>query len=59
MVFNVPMNEALASLSPTDPDRAARWSSYLADWTTWNHVRTLASLAAAALLTLGVGQMPG
>ena len=59
MVFNVPMNDALASLSPADPDRAARWASYLADWTTWNHVRTLASLAAAALLTLGLGQMPG
>ena len=59
MVFNVPLNDALASLSPTAPDRAARWASYLADWTTWNHVRTLASLAAAALLTLGLGQMPG
>ena len=41
-LFNVPMNDALASLSPTSPDRAARWASYLADWTTWNHVRTAA-----------------
>ena len=59
MVCNVPMNEALASLSPTAPDRAARWASYLAGWTSWNHLRTLASLAASALLILGLGQTTG
>ena len=58
VVFNVPMNDALASLSPTAPNRAARWASYLADWTTWNHVRTVASLAAAALLIVGLDRMP-
>jgi uncharacterized membrane protein len=30
------------------------WSSYLTNWTAWNHVRTVASLAAAALLTLAL-----
>jgi uncharacterized membrane protein len=58
VVFNVPMNDALASLSPTAPDRAAQSASYLADWTTWNHVRTVASLAAAALLIVGLDRMP-
>jgi uncharacterized membrane protein len=58
MVFNVPMNGALASLSPTSPERAAQWASYLADWTIWNHVRTVASLAAAALLIVGLDRMP-
>lgn len=53
MIFNVPMNNALASLSPTDPDRAVRWADYLANWTTWNHVRTIASLAAAVMLIAG------
>jgi uncharacterized membrane protein len=53
MIFNVPMNNALASLSPTDPDSAARWASYVSDWTMWNHVRTAAALAGSALLVLG------
>ena len=44
MLFNVPMNEALAALPPTAPDRTARWANYVSGWTTWNHVRTAASL---------------
>ena len=58
MVFNVPMNDNLAALSPAAPDRAARWDDYLANWTTWNHVRTAASLAASALLIVGLERMP-
>ena len=55
MVFNVPMNEALASVTPGDPDAANLWASYLADWTAWNHVRAAAALAATASLTLALG----
>ena len=58
VVFNVPMNNALAALQATAPDRADRWTSYLANWTTWNHVRTVASLAASALLTVGLNRIP-
>ncbi len=57
MVFNVPMNNALAALPPNAPDRAARWTAYLANWTTWNHVRTVASLIAAALLSIGLSRI--
>jgi uncharacterized membrane protein len=57
VVFNVPMNNALAALPVASPDRAARWTAYLANWTTWNHVRTAASLAAAALLTIGLSRI--
>ena len=57
MVFNVPMNEALAALPPTAPDRAERWASYLTGWTTWNHMRTAASLLAAALLAIGLSRI--
>ncbi|OJH39303.1 DUF1772 domain-containing protein [Cystobacter ferrugineus] len=53
-VFNVPMNEKLAATPPTSPEAAALWSNYLTNWTAWNHVRTVASLAAAALLTLAL-----
>jgi uncharacterized membrane protein len=54
MVFNVPMNTALDAAQPTAAEAAALWTRYLADWTAWNHVRTVASLAAAALLTIGL-----
>jgi uncharacterized membrane protein len=54
MVFNVPKNEALASVAPTDPNGASLWASYLVTWTAWNHVRTAAALAAAAALTIGL-----
>ena len=57
MVFNVPMNEALAALPPTAPDRTERWASYVGGWTTWNHVRTAASLLAAALLAIGLSRI--
>ncbi len=57
IVFNVPMNDALAALPVTAPDRADRWRTYLAHWTTWNHVRTVASLVAAALLSIGLSRM--
>jgi uncharacterized membrane protein len=55
LVFNVPMNEALASVAPADPEGASLWASYLANWTAWNHVRAAAALAAAASLTVALG----
>jgi uncharacterized membrane protein len=48
MVFNVPRNQALAAIARADPGAASRWTGYVASWTAWNHVRTAASLAAAA-----------
>ena len=54
IVFNVPRNEALAKLVPTDSSSASSWSGYVASWTTWNHVRTLAALAAAASFSVAL-----
>ena len=48
--FNVPRNEALAAVHADSADGAAHWSRFLAGWTAWNHVRTVAALAATALL---------
>jgi uncharacterized membrane protein len=53
-VFNVPMNNALAAVVPSDPEGANLWANYLTSWTAWNHVRTAAALAAAALLILAL-----
>lgn len=54
VVFNVPLNDSLAAIHPGDSGAANLWNEYLAKWTAWNHVRTAASLAAAAILTIAL-----
>ena len=54
MLFNVPLNDALAKVTPEDPDGPGRWSFYLRRWTAWNHVRTLAALAATGLFAIAL-----
>ncbi|NTX17808.1 DUF1772 domain-containing protein [Myxococcus sp. CA056] len=49
--FNVPRNDALAALNPDSADAALHWARYVSSWTAWNHVRTVACLAATVLLT--------
>jgi uncharacterized membrane protein len=51
IAFNVPLNNRLAGLHPQGADAADYWAKYVTTWTAWNHVRTIAALAAAALLT--------
>jgi uncharacterized membrane protein len=53
-LFNVPRNDALAAVAPASAEGASLWADYLSGWTAWNHVRTIASLAAAALLTIAL-----
>lgn len=53
-VFNVPMNNQLAATDPASAAAAPVWARYLADWTFWNHVRTIASLAATALFIAAI-----
>jgi uncharacterized membrane protein len=48
ILFNVPRNRALARVVPDSPDGARLWADYVVSWTAWNHVRTAASIAAAA-----------
>ena len=50
--FNVPLNNALEGVAPTSQEGADLWTTYLAKWTFWNHVRTAAALLGAAALTL-------
>lgn len=50
MLCNVPRNNALATAEPSTAEAAALWRDYLSAWTFWNHVRTVAALAACALL---------
>lgn len=48
MAFNVPRNERLARLATASAEAAAYWPVYVREWTFWNHVRTVAALAACA-----------
>jgi uncharacterized membrane protein len=48
MRLNVPLNDALAAAQPESAQARGLWTRYLAEWTAWNHLRTAASLAAAA-----------
>lgn len=54
IVANVPLNQALAAVEPASADGAHLWARYLSRWTAWNHVRTVAALSGAALLTLAL-----
>jgi len=54
MGFNVPRNERLARLKPDSPEAATYWPVYVREWLFWNHVRTVASLASAALAAIAL-----
>ena len=56
IIFNVPRNNALAAVDPTSAESANVWANYLSSWTAWNHVRTIAALAAAASFTIALCQ---
>ena len=53
-VFNVPRNNALASVVPATAESTSVWTDYLSQWTAWNHVRAAAAFAAAALLSIAL-----
>lgn len=46
---NVPLNERLARVPADDAGAGTLWPHYVTRWTRWNHVRTVACLAAAVL----------
>jgi len=54
MVFNVPLNNALAAADPSSQGTAPLWARYLKEWTFWNHVRTVACVAACALFIVAI-----
>ncbi|WP_405879063.1 DUF1772 domain-containing protein [Streptomyces sp. NBC_01136] len=54
IVANVPRNDVLLKMDPGTPEAAVYWRSYAREWTMWNHVRTVASAAAAVSYTLAL-----
>ncbi|MEH6547246.1 MAG: anthrone oxygenase family protein, partial [Sneathiella sp.] len=63
LLFNVPMNHKLETFDHSGSAAAAYWQkTYLTRWVFWNHIRALASgaaavcfLAACVLLAQGAG----
>ncbi|GIO28306.1 membrane protein [Ornithinibacillus bavariensis] len=53
-VCNVPLNDSLANLDVKDAASATQWKEYIVIWKAWNHVRTIASLAAMVLFILAL-----
>lgn len=47
--YHVPRNDRLAGADPAAAETAPLWRRYVREWTTWNHVRAAAALAASAL----------
>jgi uncharacterized membrane protein len=48
---NVPLNDALAKVSPNAPSAAAHWRHFVGGWNWANHLRGAASIGAAAAFT--------
>lgn len=53
-VFNVPLNNALAGAAPGSSEGAALWDHYLSRWVPWNHIRTVAAIAALAAFIMAI-----
>ena len=57
MVFNVPLNNHLDTITPDGlsvADAAREWQAYFSTWTAWNHVRTGTAFIGAALMLVGL-----
>jgi uncharacterized membrane protein len=54
LIFNVPLNDALAAADPSSAEGASLWARYVRDWTFWNHVRLIASIVASVLFIIGL-----
>lgn len=55
IVFNVPLNDALAVVNPNSSEGENLWARYLTNWTVWNHIRAIAAFIAATSFTMAIG----
>ena len=54
MIFNVPMNNALAAVDANSAAGATLWADYLTRWTMWNHVRAIGGFSSMVLFVLAL-----
>jgi uncharacterized membrane protein len=55
MVFNVPLNDALAGLDCSATGSANVWRDYVRSWTFWNSARAVAAAASTVMLAVALG----
>lgn len=51
---NVPLNNVLAAVDGSSPEALPIWTKYLSEWTMWNHLRTVASVASSACMVMAI-----
>lgn len=51
---NVPLNNELDAVDPQSPSAGDAWNSYARVWTSWNHVRTVASIVSTAAFAIAL-----
>ncbi|MBR0801415.1 DUF1772 domain-containing protein [Bradyrhizobium jicamae] len=56
--FNVQLNDQLAAADTATGAATPVCARYLTEWTFWNHVRTIASTAAAVLFIVAIATRP-
>lgn len=49
VIFNVPLNNRLASLEADDKNLTQVWEDYFNNWTNWNHLRAVSSLVTCVI----------
>jgi uncharacterized membrane protein len=52
--YHIPRNNRLMKVDPASAASVEWWRRYVSEWTTWNHVRTVASLAAVGLFAIAL-----
>jgi uncharacterized membrane protein len=52
--YHIPRNNRLMEIDATAANSEGWWRRYVSEWTTWNHVRTLASLVATGLFAVAL-----
>jgi uncharacterized membrane protein len=54
LLFNIPLNDALAAVEPSSADGTKVWTRFLHNWTIWNHVRVATAFLAAMLFVFSL-----
>ncbi|MEJ7838730.1 MAG: anthrone oxygenase family protein [Thermomicrobiales bacterium] len=59
IAFNIPLNNTLDALDPNSSSAAANWSSFVDNWLSWNHARTVLTLASTVFFILAIRDSAG
>jgi uncharacterized membrane protein len=54
LLFNIPLNDALAVVEPSSAGGMKVWARFLHNWTIWNHVRVATAFLAAMLFVFSL-----